>query len=188
MGEYIEGVTFNVEDCPTFRQFWKKVYKRGFRLIYRPTDLKIEIEWIADAVYILGDVTFLIEEIDAVCTPYDIHWTLQQIIQRGRHKNIRLIGVTPAPFGIHRNLTRQAKDIFVFNTKEPRDLQYLRGLLGQAVEAPLIALEQYEFLHWQDGEEGFKIGKVNEDGKNITYRNRGNSAGGIESGQEESRV
>ena len=179
MSEYTDAVTFD----DGFRslahldgtqreqlvEFWRRVYKQSFRLAYRPLRPKDEIDWLAQAVYALGDLTFVVEEIDAVCTPFDMSEWMQAIIQRGRHVNIEMIGVTPAPFGIHRDLTRQAKDVFVFRTKEPRDIQYLRRLLGEEIEAKLLALEQYEFVHWSDHVDGLQIGKV-ENGKEIIYK------------------
>lgn len=169
MSEYVDGVTFDDTERPELMEFWRHIYRQGFRIIYRPLSPKVEIEWLALAVFALGDLTFVIEEIDSICTPFDIPPPMQAIIQRGRHKNIELIGVTPAPFGIHRDLTRQAKDIFIFRTSEPRDIQYLRQLLGERIEAKLAALEQYEFVHWSDGIENVRVGKV-QNGKEITYR------------------
>jgi len=160
MCEYNGGVVFGTETHSDFCTFWLMVHKGDFRLIYRPIRPKIEIEQIAEAVFALGDMTFLIEEIDSICTAYDLPETFSRIIARGRHRNITLIGVTPAPFGIHRDLTRQAKEIYVFNTKEPRDRDYLRNLLGQAIEAKLDALEQYQYVKWEDGKETLEIGKA----------------------------
>ena len=163
------GVTFETEDMPCLTAFWRQVFKGSFRIVYRPVDPKAEIDWLAEAVYVLGNVTFLVEEIDSVCNPYDMPWAMKQVVQRGRHKNIQLIGVTPAPYGINRDLTRQAKDIFIFNTNEVRDIQYLRGLLGDQIEPKIAALGQYQFVHWQDGSEAMQIGIV-KDGK-IVYVN-----------------
>lgn len=160
MSEYTNGVVFGTETQMDFRQFWFRVYKNNFRLIYRPIQPKIEIEVLANAVFALGNLTFVVEEVDSICTAYDLPETFSKIIARGRHRNITLIGVTPAPFGIHRDLTRQAKEIYVFNTKEPRDRDYLRNLLGQEIEAKLDALEQYQYVKWEDGKENLEIGKA----------------------------
>lgn len=169
MSEYVDGVVFDLHARLDVTEFWRHVYRQSFRIIYRPLSVKFEIDWLASAVYALGDLTFVIEEIDAVCTPFDMPAPMQAIIQRGRHKNIELIGVTPAPFGIHRDLTRQAKDIFIFRTAEPRDIQYLRQLLGERIEPKLAALEQYEFVQWSDSHEELRVGKL-QNGKEITYR------------------
>lgn len=160
MSEYENGVIFGPENYNEFLNFWLKVYRGRFRLIYRPVKPDAEIERISDLVYNLGGCCFLVEEIDCYCTAYQISDTFASIIQRGRHKNITLIGITQRPYGIHRLLTSQAKEIFIFNTNEPRDREYLRTLLGQEIEPKLDALKQYEYVHWQDGNEGLEIDKA----------------------------
>jgi len=160
ISEYENGVVFGVENYDKLLEFWRTVYNQNFRIIYRPIKPKEEIEQIGELVYILGNCCFLVEEIDCYCSPYQISDNFAAIIQRGRHKNITLIGITQRPFGIHRLLTSQAKEIYVFNTNEPRDREYLRILLGQEIDSKLDALKQYEYVHWQDGKEGLEIGKA----------------------------
>jgi len=160
MSEYDSGVTFNSESLDGFVAFWRKVYRQNFRLIYRPLNPDAEIESISELVYTLGNVCFLVEEIDCYCSAYQISESFAAIVQRGRHKNITLIGITQRPYGIHRLLTSQAKEIYVFNTNEPRDREYLRALLGQEIEVKLDSLKQYEFVKWQDGKDGMEIGRA----------------------------
>jgi len=158
LSEYIDGVVF--EDYDKFAAFWKQVYIHPYRLIYRPLKPDVEIERIAELVFTIGDICFLVEEIDCYCTAYQISESFAHVIQRGRHKNITLIGVTQRPYGVHRLLTSQAKEIYVFNTNEPRDREYLRTLLGQEIDSKLDTLKQYEYVKWSDGKEGLEIGKA----------------------------
>lgn len=158
LSEYIEGVVF--EDFQKFAEFWRKVYIHPYRLIYRPLKPDEEIEKIAELVYMLGDVTFVVEEIDCYCTAYQISEAFAHVIQRGRHKNITLIGITQRPYGIHRLLTSQAKEIYIFNTNEPRDREYLKSLLGQEIEQKLDSLKQWEYVKWQDGSEQLEVGRA----------------------------
>lgn len=151
MSEYKEGVVFGVENMRELAWFWRYFYKRNFRIIYRPIKPKTEIIKIAELVYALGDMCFVVEEIDSICTPWELPDPFAMIVQRGRHKNIKLIGVTPAPFGINRDLTRQAKEIYIFNTNEPRDIQYLSQLLGSEIAEKIPQLGQYSYLKWSDG-------------------------------------
>jgi len=151
MSEYLEGVVFDAEEIERFRAFWKQTYRRQFRLIYRPLVPEREIEEIAELVFLLGNMTFVVEEVDCYCTPYQISDAFAHIIQRGRHKNITLIGITQRPYGIHRLLTSQAKELYIFSTSEPRDRDYLKSLLGQEIEPMLDALEQYQYVKWTDG-------------------------------------
>lgn len=158
LSEYTEGVVF--EDYEKFAEFWKLVYRHPYRLIYRPLRPEEEVNTIADLVYTIGDCCLLVEEIDCYCTAYQIGDEFSHVVQRGRHKNITLIGITQRPYGIHRLLTSQAKEIYIFNTNEPRDRDYLRTLLGQDIDAKLDNLKQYEYVKWQDGKEELEIGKA----------------------------
>jgi len=159
MSEYDQGVVF--EDREKFIEFWRRVYIHPYRLIYRPlNDPAAEVDSIAEAVYLLGDTCFVLEEVTAYCSPYQISEQLAHIIQRGRHKNIELIATTQRPYGLHRLLTSQAKEIYVFNTNEPRDRQYLSALLGSEIETKLDSLKQYEYIKWEDGKEGLQIGRA----------------------------
>lgn len=160
MGEYTNGVVFGPENYHDFLEFWRRCYRGNFRLIYQPLNPAEEIDRIADLVYYVGNVCFLVEEVDAFCGPYQISDAFAAVIQRGRHKNITLIGITQRPFGVNRLLTSQAKEVYVFSTNEPRDREYLRNLLGQEIEAKLDQLEQYQYVSWQDGTEGLSVGKA----------------------------
>ena len=160
LGEYTNGVVFDAEYAERFKEFWKRTYRGNFRLIYRPLNPEAEIDEIAELVFLLGNMTFLVEEVDCYCTSWQISDAFAHIIQRGRHKDISLIGVTQRPFGIHRLLTSQAKEIYIFGTNEPRDREYLKLLLGAEIEAKLDQLQQYQYLHWQDGVAELEIGKA----------------------------
>ena len=176
MSEYTHGVCFEREDMDVLLSFWFRVFGGAFRIIYRPfrTELRKEdpkdIEWLARACFILGDITFVVEEIDAVCTAWVMPEWLSYCVQRGRHKNIELIGVTPAPFGINRDLTRQAKRICVFNTNEPKDIDYLAALMGSQVKSIVPALGEFEFMEWRDGRDDMVVGRLDEKTGQIGYR------------------
>jgi len=160
MSEYKNGVVFDIENYNEYLEFMRKVYRGRFRIIYRPIKPAEEIERIGEIVFVLGNCCFLIEEVECYSSPYQISDNFAAIIQRGRLKNIKLIGITQRPFGIHRLLTSQSKEIYIFNTNEPRDREYLRTLLGQEIDSKLDALQQYQYVHWQDGKEGLEIGKA----------------------------
>lgn len=160
MSEYENGVVFGTEDYEKYLEFWRNVYRGRFRMIYRPLRPSAEIDAICEEIYTLGNCCFLVEEIDCFCSSNQISDAFAAIVQRGRHKNITLIGITQRPYGINRLLTSQAKEIYVFNTNEPRDREYLRILLGQEIDSKLDALQQYQYVHWQDGKEGLEIGKA----------------------------
>ena len=177
MSEYDQGVIFNSEDHEKFCYFWRQTYKGNFRLIYRPLQPQQQIDAIADLVFACGDLLFLIEEIETYCSAYQISDELAAIIQRGRHKNISLIGIAHRPNNISRLLTSQAKEIYVFATREPRDVDYLKMLLGQEIETHLQSLGKYNYVKFTEGD-GFNVGRAgsqrnSEPGKQATAENPG---------------
>jgi len=149
LGEYTEGVV--VESLIELKTFWTKVYAGNFRLIYRPLDPPAEFDVICDLVWELGDMTFLVEEIDCFCSVQSLGPSFKAIIQRGRHKDVTLIGITQRPASVARLLTSQAKEICIFNTNEPRDIKYFSELIGEAIVPKIAALGQYEYVIWRDG-------------------------------------
>lgn len=152
--EYTEGVT--IENIPEFKQFFLKFYQKSFRIIYQPSNPTPEdFELICGIVYECEELTFLVEEIDKFCSAQSITDNFANIIQRGRHKNITLIGVSQRPFGINKLITSQAKIIHSFIHREPRDLEYLRIFIGEEADQ-IKDLKEYEYLEWNNGKVSIK--------------------------------
>ncbi len=156
--EYRNGFVFH--DLGSLARFWKRNSRGPFRLIYQPTDPEGEFEAIANLAWLCGNMVFLIEEVDIYSSPHKIGPAFKNVVQRGRHKNITLIGISQRPFGIHRLLTSQAKEIYVFSMNEPRDRDYLRGLLGSDIETKLDGLAKYQYAKWVDGSDEIVVGKA----------------------------
>jgi len=155
LGEYSRGVAFLT--LQELKDFWGKSYQRNFRLIYQPVNPIEDFDEVCDLVYSLGDMMFLVEEIDTFCSSQTISTAFANIIQRGRHKNITLIGVSQRPYGIHRLITSQAKEIYSFLHREPRDVEYLKSFIGSEAEK-VRDLPRYHYLLWRGGK-GISIQK-----------------------------
>lgn len=158
MREYDQGLIF--EDFGELARFWRQVYRRDFRLIYRPQDHEGDFRQIANFCWLCGRLTFLVEEIDIFSNPHTIDPAFRNIINRGRHQEINLIGIVQRPFGIHRSLTSQAKEVYAFNTNEPRDREYIKNLLGSEMDRALDGLEKYEYALWHDGRDKIEVGRA----------------------------
>lgn len=156
LGEYEQGVFF--DNLDKLKEFWLKVYQDNFRLIYQPTIPRADFDEVCDLVYTCGDMMFLVEEIDCFCSAQDISLPFANITQRGRHRNITLIGVSQRPFGINRLVTSQAKEIYSFVHREPRDIEYLKFFIGSEAEK-VRDLPRYHYLLWKGGQ-GITIQKV----------------------------
>lgn len=155
LGEYIKGVSFLT--LQELKDFWGKTYQGNFRLIYQPVNPIEDFDEVCDLVYSLGDMMFLVEEIDTFCSAQTLSTAFANIIQRGRHKDITLIGVSQRPYGIHRLVTSQAKEIHSFLHREPRDVDYLKSFIGEEAEK-VRDLSRYHYLLWQGGK-GISIRK-----------------------------
>lgn len=160
MSEYNQGVIFDSEEHAKFSYFWQRTYRRNFRLIYRPLQPQQQIDAIADLVFNCGDMLLLIEEVETYCSAYQISDQLAAIVQRGRHKNISLIGIAHRPNNINRLLTSQAKEIYIFATREPRDVDYLKALLGAEIEPILANLGRFHYVKWTENQRGLETGKA----------------------------
>lgn len=91
-------------------------------------------------------MTFVVEELDIYCQNGRTCPEFFQIIRRGRHCNVELIGVSQRPHGFGRDLTSQAKEFYIFNTREPKDIQYLKEYFGEYLAEQIGKLQQYEYV------------------------------------------
>lgn len=103
-------------------------------------------------------MTFLCEEIDTFLShnaealpEYFLH-----LVQRGRHRDIEMIGITQRPYAIPPILRSQAKEVYVFRQYEQRDVEFFRPILRERTDE-ITTLKDFEFLHWNGGkiEKGF---------------------------------
>lgn len=145
--EYIDGVVFR--EFVELKKFLLAHYTGDFRIIYNPLNPSNEAEFseLCEIVYMIGDMHFLVEELDLVADTFNTDMHFQSIIRRGRHKAINFIGISQRPFGINRNITSQAKEFYSFRQKEPRDVDYLKYYIGREAEE-IPNLQEYEFLYW----------------------------------------
>jgi len=72
---------------------------------------ELEFDTLFGAACSMGNVVVVFDEIDMVCSPTNIEFHLNRIIQYGRHLNVGLIGASRRPANVHRNLTSQAMEI-----------------------------------------------------------------------------
>ena len=155
--DYIDGVMFY--DMNELKRFWLKVYQGRFRLIYRPLDPLAEFEEICRLAFLCGDLTIVAEELPSLCGAQSIGPELRKLIFRGRMNDIHFIGLMQRPIGIHRDITSQASEIYIFNIDEPGDVKYFQNRIGRDVEEKIRRLEPYQYLHWIDGAEEIEVSK-----------------------------
>ncbi len=171
LGEYTDGVCFS--SLKELGEFWENYVDTKFRLIYQPLNpykeiddpfnpgsknKKTEFDIICDLVWECGNMALIVEELDTFTSSADISDSFANVIQRGRHEDITLIGISQRPYGINRLISSQAKEIYSFVMTEPRDIEYLSQYIGKDVEQ-IRELKQYHYLKW-DAVKGVSIGKA----------------------------
>jgi hypothetical protein len=156
--DYSDGVVFY--DLPSLTAFWQRVYRRSFRLIYRPMDPRREFEEICRLAFLCQDVTVIAEELTSLCDAQTIGPELRKLIMRGRHVDVTFIGLMQRPKGIHRDITSQASEIYMFIVDEPGDVKYFSDRLpGREIEERIKGLTEYQYLQWRQHVPGLVIGK-----------------------------
>ncbi len=155
--DYMDGVMFY--DLSELRRFWLNIYRGNFRLIYRPLDPLAEFEEICKIAFACGNLTIVAEELPSLCTSSVIGPEFRKVIFRGRSNDIRFIGLMQRPVGIHRDITSQANEIFIFNIDEPGDVKYFRNRIGTDIEDKIRQLDPYQYLRWQDGVKELEVNK-----------------------------
>ena len=142
--DYNDGVIFY--DLADLKKFWLRCYRQNFRLIYRPLDAEAEFPELCRLVIECKNLSFVVEELDIYCPQGRTCSEFFEIIRRGRHHDIELIGVSQRPHGFGRDITSQADEFYIFNTREPKDLQYFKEHLGEYVAEQIGKLQQYEHV------------------------------------------
>lgn len=148
--EYKDGLI--VEDYKTLCETWKKVHGQNYKLVFQPVDPLESFGDICELVYSCGDITFLVEEIDTFLSlnPAGLDRRFLNIVQRGRHRDIELIGITQRPYTMPAILRSQCKELYTFRQFEQRDIEWLRGILGHEADK-VKDLKQFEYIHYSDG-------------------------------------
>lgn len=165
-GEYTDGVI--IDDLAELKKFWIKVYRKNFRIIYRPIDAEGEFEPICRLVWECQNVTFIIEEVQSFCNPQSICYDFKALIAKGRHRDIELIGITQRPAEISKLLTSQTKRMCIFNVTDPNDVKYFTQTFGAEFIEKLDQLQQYDYIVWRDGMEQLEIEKADGSEKHTT--------------------
>lgn len=101
---------------------------------------------VSQMVFRIGGVSFLVEETDLFCNPYQIEPFLSRLIRHGRHKSVDMICVSRRPAELSRHLTANADTLFISRFVEPNDRQYLQSY-GIDL-AQLDSLPEFHFLKY----------------------------------------
>jgi hypothetical protein len=147
--DYTDGVI--VRDLAVLERFWRGVYTRKFRIVYRPIDPLGDLPRVCELAYACGNMVVVIDEIQLYfrqnwCSP-----ELTKLITAGRHAGVELIGVTQAPKRLGELLRSQAHEWYVFAVREPTHAKYLAERMVGVDVGEILSLQKFEYLRYEDG-------------------------------------
>jgi hypothetical protein len=101
-------------------------------------------------IYEVGNLMFVAEEVDQATSAGFAGREFGQLLRRGRHRKVSMIGITRRPAEIPRELTANAGRIISFRATEPTDVQYFRKCMGATAAAVVPRLPRLTGLAWRD--------------------------------------
>ncbi len=106
-------------------------------------------------------MTLVIEELNLIFDDNRPPTEFNRMLLAGRKAGIDLIGVAQRPFGFGRKFTSQAKEFYVFYSREPGDVRFFKQSLGNEAALAICTLEQYQYVKWiyADGVQKYEICK-----------------------------
>jgi superfamily II DNA or RNA helicase len=93
------------------------------------------------------EMTLVLEECDRFPTPESALY-FEELVQRGRHFGVHLLGLTTHPYAVDIDLRRQATEIFTFRQHEPADLKWLSAVMTPEALDQVMTLGDYEYIQW----------------------------------------
>jgi hypothetical protein len=119
-------------------------------------------ELVAQTALNIKNCVLALDELDLVCSKHQ--WkspSVREIVLRGRHHNVGLIGNTQRFVNVHNDLLSLAETIAIFRTDHPLDLKRIGEWLGPDYEAAMGDInrnylasgqESHEFIAWPHGQ------------------------------------
>ena len=105
------------------------------------------------------EMTLVLEECDRFPTPESALY-FEELVQRGRHFGVHLLGLTTHPYAVDIDLRRQATEIYTFRQHEPADLKWLSAVMNPEILDQVTALGDYEYLKWSARTGSIEKGKT----------------------------
>lgn len=122
----------------------------------RYTPRRDEQEIIMEAAKLYGPLTLVLEEADRFARPAESEG-YDELIARGRHFGVGIWAASLYPFALPSELRRQATSIYAFRQHEPRDITWLREVMGESADE-LPHLGQFEYILWTPTDGAKKFG------------------------------
>src|SRR3989344_1971982 len=128
------------------------------RIIFKPRRaIGASFEFFCATIWLYAtNYLLVISEFDSVVNKAEEYFL--DLVHRGRHKNLGMLGDARRPFGIPRLFLTQLDVLFIGLMKPvPEDFRYLKEFLPKEAYEQLPTIERYKFLRWIDEPEQFGI-------------------------------
>lgn len=122
------------------RRLAEEISLPQFCVAYRTVNVESGFEEAAKLVYLCGNCTFIIEEVDQVCSAGYESEMLHSIINYGRHRELSVIYLSRRFSTISRSLTANTSEFVFFRVSEPIDLDSIRERCGKEVSEKVASL------------------------------------------------
>ena len=147
LGEYQGFETFdNLEDLV---RYLDKNESGFFQVVYNTLE-ETDFEKVCRLAGAVGTCTLIIEEVDTYATPANCPFELRKLLKVGRHYGTSMIFVSRRPAEINRLITSQSQSFVCFKMFEPRDIVYLRSIIGNEA-LTLSELPVLQYVDWRHG-------------------------------------
>lgn len=144
--EYIQ--TDSIAECIRNIDYYVKHHKHEDLqkvIVLKPSDPNLAIDYVSAALWESWGGTLVIDEADAFSMTESP--CFDQLIRYGRNRYVNVVTGCRRPYEIPRAITSGADLLLIFQTQEPRDVEYFdKTLLGERAEQ-LMSLQAFHGIY-----------------------------------------
>lgn len=142
--DYSGGVICNGLD--QLKTYWRRVIGGNYQIVYRSINPRADFDTVCRLVMAAGNTVFVVDEVDMY---FDNEGNpgeaFADVIRRGRHEDIELIGITQRPRKMG-EVRSMAEYLYIFETHEPSDLSYFKQSFSESLIDKIKALQKYQYV------------------------------------------
>lgn len=134
-----------ISDAINFLEKYSKKEVETKVVVLKTSDPDLAVDFMSAALWENHGGTLVLDEVDGFS--FANAPCFDQLVRYGRNRDVDLITGCRRPAEVSRNITAGANKIFVFQTQEPRDIDYFQStVLGQEAEK-LINIPKFHGLY-----------------------------------------